>query len=74
MAGVFMFSTCTIGLRAAIVPRWIAYIGYASGLVLLLVISNWRWITLVFPIWMLLVSSYILLAERGSRFTVAMDA
>jgi hypothetical protein len=45
MAGVFIFSTCTIGLRIAILPRWLAYIGYASGLVLLLVIANWKWIT-----------------------------
>jgi hypothetical protein len=67
MAGVFIFSTCTIGLRTAIIPRWIAFTGYASGLLLLLVIANWRWITLVFPAWMLLVSMQILLAEFRSR-------
>jgi hypothetical protein len=67
MAAVFMFSTCTIGLRTAIFPRWVAFTGYACALVLLVVIANWRWITLVFPIWMLLVSSQILLAEFRSR-------
>jgi hypothetical protein len=67
MAGVFMFSTCTLGLRTAIVPRWVVYTGYACGLLLLLVIANWRWITLVFPIWMLLLSTQILLAEFRSR-------
>jgi hypothetical protein len=67
MAAVFIFSTCTIGLRTAIVPRWIAYTGYACGLLLLLVIANWRWITLVFPIWMLLLSTQILLAEFRLR-------
>jgi hypothetical protein len=66
MAGVFMFSTCTIGLRTAILPRWVAYTGFACALLLLLVIANWRWITLVFPIWMLLVSSQIFLAELRS--------
>src|SRR5947209_1977979 len=50
MAGVFIFSTCTIGLRTAIIPRWVAFTGYACGLLLLLVIANWKWITLVFPI------------------------
>jgi hypothetical protein len=35
--------------------------------VLLVVIANWWWITLVFPIWMLLVSAHILLTELGSR-------
>jgi hypothetical protein len=67
MAGVFIISTCTIGLRTAIMPRWVAIIGYACALVLLLVIGNWKWITFVFPLWMLLVSTYILLAEFRSR-------
>ncbi len=67
MAGVFMISTCTIGLRSAIFPRWIAFAGYACALVLLLVIANWKWIELVFPLWMLLVSMQILLAEFRSR-------
>lgn len=67
MAGVFIFSTCTIGLRTAIIPRWIALIGYACAAMLLLVIANWKWITLVFPIWMLLVSAHILLTEFRFR-------
>jgi hypothetical protein len=66
MAGVFMFSTCTIGLRTAIFPRWVAFLGYASALLLLVVIANWRWIALIFPVWMLLVSVRILVAEFGS--------
>ena len=68
MAGVFIFSTCTIGLRTEIIPRWVAVTGYASAVVLLLVIANWRWITFVFPLWMLLVSGYILFAESRSRY------
>jgi len=67
MAAVFIFSTCTIGLRTAIIPGWIAYAGYACGLVLLVVIANWKWITLVFPVWMLLLSMQILLAEFRSH-------
>jgi hypothetical protein len=67
MAGVFMFSTCTIGLRTAIFPRWAAFLGYACALLLLVVIANWRWITLVFPIWMLFVSTQILVVELSSR-------
>jgi hypothetical protein len=68
MAGVFIISTCTIGLRTAIIPRWIALTGYACALVLLLVIANWKWITFVFPLWMLLVSGYILLVDLRSRY------
>jgi hypothetical protein len=71
MAGVFVISTCTIGLRTAIIPRWIAIIGYACALVLMLVIANWKWITFVFPLWMLLVSTYILWADFRSRHAAA---
>ena len=56
-----------IGLRSAIFPRWIAFVGYACALVLLLVIANWKRIELVFPLWMLLVSMQMLLAEFRSR-------
>jgi hypothetical protein len=34
MAGVFMFSTSTTLLRTKIVPRWIAFLGYALGVAL----------------------------------------
>jgi hypothetical protein len=67
MAGVFIFSTCTIGLRTGVLPRWLAYVGYTCGLVLLLIIANWRWITMVFPSWMLLVSVQVLLVDLRFR-------
>jgi hypothetical protein len=63
MAGVFIFSTCTLGLRTRIFPRWIALLGYACAITMLVVIANWRWVTLVFPIWMLLVGAYILFED-----------
>jgi hypothetical protein len=62
MAGVFMVSTCTMGSRTGIMPRWIALVGYACALVLLLVIASSKWITLVFPGWMLLLISHVLLS------------
>jgi hypothetical protein len=67
MAGVFMFSTCTIGLRTAFISRRVAFTGYAGGLVLLVVIANWKWITLVFPFWVLLMSIQLLLTDGRSR-------
>jgi hypothetical protein len=63
MAGVFIFSTCTIVLRTAILPRWLAYSGFACATILLLIITTWPWIALLFPLWMLVVSTYILTAE-----------
>jgi hypothetical protein len=67
MAAVFMFSTCTIGLRTAIFPRWVTFLGYVCAFALLVVIADWRWITLVFPIWMLVLSTQLLLVESRSR-------
>jgi len=67
MAGVFIFSMCTLGLRSAIFPRWIAYTGYACGFMLLLIIANWRWIALIFPLWMLVVGGEFLWADWSLR-------
>jgi len=63
MAGVFIISTSTIVLRTEILPRWIAFVGYACALVLLLAITSWPWIALLFPAWMLVLSIRILVAE-----------
>jgi hypothetical protein len=63
MAGVFMITTCTLSLRTGIIPRWMAYIGLALALLLLLSISFFYWAPLVFPLWVLLISVHILLAN-----------
>jgi hypothetical protein len=61
MAGVFMISTCTMSLRTRIVPRWMAVLGYALALLLLLSVGTIEWIPLVFPAWIFLVSVHILI-------------
>ena len=63
MAAVFMFVTSTIGLRTAVLARWVSFVGFALGLVLLLSISDFAWIALLFPLWALLVSTHILHAD-----------
>lgn len=63
MAAVFMFVTSTIGLRTAVLSRQVSFIGFACGLVLLLVITDFAWIALIFPLWTLLVSTYILYTD-----------
>jgi hypothetical protein len=60
MAGVFMISTSTLFLRLKLMPRWMAFLGYALALLLLLSIGYIIWISLVFPLWVLLISLYIL--------------
>jgi hypothetical protein len=72
MAAVFMFVTSTIGLRTAVLARWVSFVGFALGLVLLLVMTEFAWIALVFPLWVLLVSTYILSSDfRQERPTAA---
>jgi hypothetical protein len=70
MAGVFMISTCIMSLRTSIIPRWMAFLGIVLALFLLLGSALLYWASLVFPLWVLLISIYILLANvrgRGSE-------
>ena len=66
MAGVFMFSTSTILRRTRIIPRWIAFLGYGLGAVLVLTIGYIQWVPLVFPLWVFLISVAILLENPSS--------
>jgi len=67
MAGVFMISTSTLSIRTGIIPRWMALLGYGLALVLLLSLGYLSWIPLVFPMWVLLISVHILLANLKSK-------
>ena len=58
MAAVFMFVTSMIGLRTAVLSRWVSLVGFALGLILLLVITGFAWIALLLPLWVLLLSAY----------------
>jgi hypothetical protein len=71
MAAIFMFVTSTIGLRTAVLSRWVSFVGFAFGLILLLVITDFAWIALVFPLWVLLLSAYILFTDFGRKHQVA---
>ncbi len=67
MAAVFMISASTVAIRIRIFPRWMAWLGY--GLALLMLLSTgylFFWAPLVFPLWVLLVSVNILLANLKS--------
>jgi len=61
MAGVFMISTTTVGLRTEVMPRWLGWLGYALAAMLLLSITYWEWMALIFPLWVLLLSVQILI-------------
>jgi MFS family permease len=63
MAGVFMLTTSTLSLRTGIFPRWMAFLGLALAVFLLFSLGLFYWAPLVFPLWVLLISLQILLAN-----------
>jgi hypothetical protein len=67
MAAVFTLSVSTLGLRTSAMPRWVAYLGYLSAVVLLLAAGEQDWTQLVFPVWVLLVSIVILFTRPARR-------
>ncbi len=60
MAGVFMISVATISLRTHVMPRWLAFAGYACAVVLLISVGLTPWVQLLFPMWIALLSVHIL--------------
>ena len=67
VAAVFMITTSTIAIYTGIAARWIAYLGYALALFLLLGGGFTDWTFMVFPLWVLLMSAYILIDNLRSR-------
>ena len=63
-AAVFVISVSTVALRTATLPRWLVYCGYGIAAVMLLSVSFFRFVVLLFPLWVVAVSLVILLTPR----------
>lgn len=63
MAAVFMFVTSMIGFRTAVLSRWITFVGFGFALAFLLAVTDYPWIALLFPCWVMLVSTWILITD-----------
>lgn len=64
MAAVFMISASTAAIRTRIFPRWMAMLGYALALLLLLSTGYmFSWAPVVFPLWVLLISVNLLFSN-----------
>ncbi|MCT7658680.1 hypothetical protein [Mycobacterium deserti] len=70
MAAVFMISLATIWLKTGLMPRTLVSVTYLVAVGLLLAGDISMWLTLAFPIWVLLVS--VLLLRRRAA-TLATD-
>jgi hypothetical protein len=67
MAAVFMISTSTVVIYTGIAPRWIAFIGYLLVLVLLIGSYYIGWSFAILPVWVFLISVYILMDNLRRR-------
>ncbi len=66
MAAVFMMSLATIWFRTDLMPRWLAIVSYLMALTLMLGGETSMWLTLAFPLWVLVVS--VLFLVRAGVF------
>jgi hypothetical protein len=64
MGGVFMLSLGTVWLRTGLMPRWLVVTTYLLALAMLVIVNLSLWVTLIFPVWVFVVSVYVLV-ERG---------
>ncbi|MGD9618776.1 MAG: hypothetical protein AB7G47_01260 [Mycolicibacterium sp.] len=67
MAAVFMMSLATIWLRTALMPRWLVLVSYVLALGLLAASDTTLWMTMAFPVWVLVVSVQILRSGLSPR-------
>lgn len=70
MAGVFMISTSSLFLRTRILPRWIPILGYVLAVIMIFrikQIDRIGWVFLGFPLWILLISLYILITHYQNK-------
>jgi len=66
MAAVFMISSATMWFRTQVMPSWLDILTVLLALVLLVTIGMSAWLALIFPVWMVIVSSLILISNyRG---------
>jgi hypothetical protein len=63
MAAVFTLVVTNLGRRTGIVPGWLVLVGYATTLVLLFAPPRTVWATLLFPVWVFLLSVNMLVVS-----------
>ncbi len=73
MAAVFVMSLATLWLRTKVVPRWLAFVSLATGVVLLFALTRSIWVVLAFPFWVFFVSGYILIVSFTRQHAAAAD-
>lgn len=70
MAAVFTLSTSTLLARLGIVPRWVSIWGFVTALALFVTSGRLGWVELAFPLWVLVISTYILYVGYSRRRSI----
>ena len=73
MAAVFMMTASTLALTTGFAPRWLAIFGYILALLLLIGSYYISWSFVVFPVWVFLISFYILRYNLRRRSQVVLS-
>jgi hypothetical protein len=66
MAGVFMLSLGTVWFRTGLMPRWLVVTTFLLALAMLVIATMSLWVTLLFPTWVLTVSTYVLIRPSSA--------
>lgn len=69
-----MISTSSLFIRTGATPRWIALLGYLLAAIMIFrikQIDRVGWVFLFFPLWILLVSVYILIVHYRNESKAA---
>lgn len=74
MAGVFMFSSGTIWSRTKVMPKWIVWLTFIMALTLLIGGPSLRWLRMGFPLWVFVISLFLLRAGKGKMIDEETDA
>jgi MFS family permease len=71
MTGVFMITTSTMAVYTGFAPRWLAILGYALALLVLLGSYQIAWGFVVFPLWVFVTSTYVLIDNISHSSDIA---
>jgi hypothetical protein len=66
MAGVFLTATTTLLCRSGAAPRWLTLGGSVISLLLFFSVYFTQWVGVLFPLWIFVLSLYILVVVRRS--------
>jgi hypothetical protein len=67
MAGMHMIVLGTIWTRTQVMPRWVALMTFGLALVLIFLVGFLPLLTLVFPVWVFIISAYVLFLNYRFR-------